>query len=230
MSGEWRNSAAKRQLECDLIKGDIPLDPRVMGPREIYHRRPIFKTFPYQQFRDRLRDMRKAIKDAGNNDRFVADNNRHFPTQTHDVKGKRRWGGSDAERLLDEDMLNGLHNTLKPKKLYLTRAEYQLYELQDFREQLNRRRISTVFKRMMAEKKRKDDVSATATIIPTTTTSTATATTAATAAEAAEGVKIDQAQPDPTACAPEVDVAASTTPTTEKTYSNVSTTEQVEQQ
>ena len=55
------------------------------------------------------------------------------PQATHDSNGVPRWEGSDAEGLLKEDITNGLHNQMAPQALYRTRAEYQVFTLDQFR-------------------------------------------------------------------------------------------------
>jgi hypothetical protein len=48
-----------------------------------------------------------------------------------DIDGE--WHGMEAERLLKEDVKNGLHKTMKPRKLCLTRKEYRAFKLDIFR-------------------------------------------------------------------------------------------------
>ena len=50
--------------------------------------------------------------------------------------GKSRkdlWHNSRAESLLSEDIKNGYHLQMKPKDLYKTRTEYQVFPLHKFR-------------------------------------------------------------------------------------------------
>jgi hypothetical protein len=43
------------------------------------------------------------------------------------------WHGSEAQRLLTHDMKRGMHLVKKPKKLWRSRPEYQIFPLQTFR-------------------------------------------------------------------------------------------------
>ena len=45
------------------------------------------------------------------------------PQATYNTNGVPRWEGSDAERWLKEDIINGLHNEMAPQALYKTRVE-----------------------------------------------------------------------------------------------------------
>lgn len=161
MAKGWRNSTAKRQLECDLIRGTIPLDANVMGAREVHSKRAVFQTFPYEQFRDRLNDLRKAIKkkmDSANADAVALQRDRQlFPTLTHDENGRRRWEGSDAERLLKVDMKNDLHNMMRPKALYELRWEYSQFDLQTFRGHIHQAKKTKVFRSYVEGLQKKKD-------------------------------------------------------------------------
>ena len=46
---------------------------------------------------------------------------------------KPRWHGSDAERLLKEDVANGKHLKMKPRFLYDSKPEYKVFSLDEFR-------------------------------------------------------------------------------------------------
>jgi hypothetical protein len=56
------------------------------------------------------------------------------PQATHASNGVPRWEGSDAERLLKEDITAGLHTQMAPRVLFRTRAEYyEVFTLDQFR-------------------------------------------------------------------------------------------------
>lgn len=156
---KWRNSTAKLQLERDLILGDIPLDSNVMHAREVYRRRDVFLTFPYEQFRDRLREMRNALKKKqaiSVNELAALQRDRlKFPLQTHNANGKRRWAGSPAEHFLKIDMKNGLHEMMAPRELRLTRPEYVLFDLDTFRGHIHQEKKSKIFRGYVDDKKTK---------------------------------------------------------------------------
>lgn len=50
---KWRNSAARKLLEDDLINGVIPLkssSENGMSPKDVYLQRPEFAEFSYEYF------------------------------------------------------------------------------------------------------------------------------------------------------------------------------------
>ena len=52
------------------------------------------------------------------------------PKEERDPRGRLRWDGSDAQRLLAVDMEDGKHLRMKPRALWLTKpAIYGLFEL-----------------------------------------------------------------------------------------------------
>ena len=134
----WNKSKAKRLLEQDLAMGAISLCGREMGTYEVYISRPEYAAYSLDLFTRRLASLRKTAK--GQNARRAADaiayaNDRQLrPQETHNPNGVPRWEGSDAERLLKEDITANLHLQMKPKDLYKTRPEYcDVFTLDQFR-------------------------------------------------------------------------------------------------
>jgi hypothetical protein len=58
----WAEGDAKHILKKELKKGTIPLNADEMAPRVVYMQHPEFADYPYEQFRDRLNDLRNKIK------------------------------------------------------------------------------------------------------------------------------------------------------------------------
>ena len=156
----WRGSKAKLQLQRDLITGFVSLD-KTMKAQEVHSKRAVYQQFPLQQFADRLRDMRKrigAMKEAAFNDNAALQHDRLlYPTATHDLVGRPWWEGSDAERLLAEDMENELHKAWKPKKMWLSRSEYTVFELKRFRDHIYQAQKTKIFRGYQQDKNGKND-------------------------------------------------------------------------
>ena len=147
---DWANSAAKKFLKDAFKQGLIPL--RYMakeggpGPRYIWDTfcvgTPPFNRMQYGNgFTTRLSGVRNdqllkiKRKDL---DQKAFDNFRMIhPRPTHDHNGVPLWDdGSDAQRLLKEDMEKGEYVKLKPKDFWLSRTEFQVYELRVFRDHI----------------------------------------------------------------------------------------------
>jgi hypothetical protein len=133
----WNKSDAKRLLERDLASGLIPVSGRDMGSLAVYASRPEYAAFPVNVFTRRLAALRVLAR--GQNARRASDaaalmrDQQLRPQATHNSNGVLRWEGSDAERLLKDDMSNGVHTQMAPQAMYNTRAEYQLFTLDQFR-------------------------------------------------------------------------------------------------
>jgi hypothetical protein len=125
-STTWRNSIAKGILQEGLNDGTIPIDSNVMSALEVYSLRPEFQVFPYSQFRDRLRDMRKRTK--GSKETSVADSAAlahdrvNHPIRERNERGEMRWEGSQAELFLHRDMELISNHTMRPIILWRSRA------------------------------------------------------------------------------------------------------------
>jgi hypothetical protein len=156
----WADSDAKRVLEERLESGEIPLDSDLMAPRDVYYQDPSFSDYPYKQFRDRLRDLRKKVKSLEyltNFDAAALSHDRKIhPKKQKNSKGEHRWEGSEAERLLKRDIDNKKHEDLAPRDLRKTQKAYQDYPLEVFRKHIHQevaRRKFIAYCKKKAEKK-----------------------------------------------------------------------------
>ena len=136
----WNNSTAKALLQKDLAMEIIPLDGRTMGAQAVYASRPEYSAFPFEFFKRRLSTLRREAKSqnvrraddvaAYARDRLL------FPQPLYDAKGNLRWEGSAAENHLKLDIANGLHQQMRPRELHQTRAEYQAFDANIFRDHI----------------------------------------------------------------------------------------------
>lgn len=114
---------------CLVINGDIPLDGEDgMELEAVYLQRPEFADFEFAHFKERLRDLRRQIKDkdhsAASDSAALAHDRQICPKAAYNHRGEPRWEGSEAERLLRLDVDNDKHKTMQPKDLHGSRTEY----------------------------------------------------------------------------------------------------------
>ena len=113
------------------------MDSSEMPPRDVYLYRPEFTAFPYDNFRTNLNNLRKAIAKLQDSalwdSQALARDRKLFPRPDKNFRGEPQWHGSDAEALLKQDVTDGKQKTMKPKDLYKSRNEYQVYPLHIFR-------------------------------------------------------------------------------------------------
>lgn len=140
---EWKFSDARQIMLQALDDGVVPLEyGTTIGPRAAYDiliNEGLEDTEYNDLFTRRLRDLAGQV--VGNADRANDDEHayqnfmRNHPKRAFDSYGRPRWEGSEAERLLKEDMANGIHQNYKgnPMQFYHTRGEYQKFTLEVFR-------------------------------------------------------------------------------------------------
>jgi len=156
---EWKNSKAKYRLIEMLTNDEIPLSAEEMSPTTAYNQDAEFAEFDYDLFRERLNDYRKAIRGkkegAKSSAAALAVDRQLFPIDDMSAFGKRRWEGSDAERLLKVDMDNGLHESTKPEDLCNSRPEYKEFTLKEFRGHIHQETKTKKFHRYLKDKSEK---------------------------------------------------------------------------
>jgi len=111
-----------------------------MGPQEVYIQWPEFAEVEYERFRDRLRDLRRAVSLKNNrsasDSAALAHDRLIHPVAAHNHRGEPRWEGSEAQRLLKVDMDNDMHKLMVPEALHHTRQVYMDYPLVVFRKHI----------------------------------------------------------------------------------------------
>ena len=131
---KWKDSRAKELLRIDIVEKRVTSD---MKPKVVYAMRPEYQAFKKKNFSKNYRTLQKGIaKDQQRADvdhAAVARDLQLHPPATHHSRGYPRWAGSEAERLLQIDVENGIHTTLKPRELRATQEEYRAYPLDVFR-------------------------------------------------------------------------------------------------
>jgi hypothetical protein len=103
-----------------------------MAPRAVYRLRPEYQEHEYEQFRDRLNDYRKKTKEKkirSQEDFEAMQQDRQIhPTATHDHRGGPRWEGSEAQKLLREDVKTGTDRTMTPLELWASKEAYKKHD------------------------------------------------------------------------------------------------------
>ena len=146
---DWAQSAAKQFLKRSFRDGTIPLNYMTKdggpGPKHVWDNHckdnPAFKHMLYSSlFQSRLAGVKNdhfAKDKRADLDQKAFDNFRKLhPRPMVDHNGIELWDGSEAQRLLKEDMANGKHKEGDPSDLWASKKEYQVYELQVFRDHI----------------------------------------------------------------------------------------------
>jgi hypothetical protein len=143
----WKDSQAKKLLRQDILDGKV-VDS--MTPMQIFQMRPEYAPYGLKKFRSNWYSLRDSIKDnqakASSDSDALAHDLRIRPPVAYTSKGYPRWDGSDAQRLLKQDVNTGLTNSIKPRVLRETRMEYQAFPLKVFREHIHQEHRSRIEK------------------------------------------------------------------------------------
>ena len=87
----WKNSKARTLLYRDLLDDKISLSGREMNTRTVFLQRIEFVDSGWEDFSKRLKDLRKQVK-----------------KEKEDDGSNYKWSGSEAKRLLKNDLMNGV--------------------------------------------------------------------------------------------------------------------------
>lgn len=126
----WALSPARALLRADLLAGRISMDGSVHRPAYVYGTRPEYSDTNRGKFARRLRALRSQLTVQMNR----ADVDYHaFVNDLPIIRAARRegvprWMGSEAEKYLRHDVLNGRHNSMEPHELFQSREEYLEFE------------------------------------------------------------------------------------------------------
>lgn len=138
----WRNSPAKAQLRAGILSF-VYTD--AMDAEMIYGSDVIFRQYKWNDFKTNLANLRasigrsvsRAVKDAVN---VAADKQRNAAAAA--AGGAKIWAGSEAERLLKDDIDNNRHVGMTPIQLRDTQPEYQEWTLKEFRDHIEQEKRS----------------------------------------------------------------------------------------
>jgi hypothetical protein len=142
---KWFSSKAKSMLRDDILAGNV--DDK-MCPKLVYQSRAEFQKFPFDRFKPNLKSLLDKIKEERK--RMGEDAKAYGHDMALLVKKLKEdqadnptavvvtmpWHMSEAKRLLQQDIADGRHTTMKPKDLYNSRDEYKVYALKTFRDHI----------------------------------------------------------------------------------------------
>jgi hypothetical protein len=150
-NADWKTSKAKKLVAQDIIDDEIPLEG-YFDHEEVFHRlyeeHEFFANFPFDGTRyrdciDRLRNAIKRLKHWADYDsnKVLEDLAKH-PPKAQKIRGELKWDDSDAQKLLKQDVDDGVHLQLKGSQLHETREEYKLFGLRVFQKHLDQEKQS----------------------------------------------------------------------------------------
>lgn len=146
----WVNSNAKNLIAQDMIDGYVPMSEKLTEEvvdeiyDQLYKGHEFFKNFPYdsERYKNRMESIQKTLlqwKDSARKDAIALRRDRTiYPAASHNIRGEPHWNRSDAQKLLKQDMDNGIHLQYDaPSKFWETRPEYQQFTKKTFRKHID---------------------------------------------------------------------------------------------
>lgn len=126
---KWRKSKAKEILYDDLVDGKIPLVKQAgEDTHQYYLSRNEYQRYDPDKWTSRLDQLRETINFRYERARDDLEAYRQFktnnPASLVSKKGYIQWKGSDAHHFLEEDLNNGLLESMSIQELYNARPEY----------------------------------------------------------------------------------------------------------
>jgi len=122
----WRYSDAKKQLKKDILDGTI--DGK--SAKEVHCMRPEYHQYIYSNFSTNLKNLRELLdkeQTRADSDAVAFAHDEALGLLGKNNKPYPRWQGTEAERLLQIDIDNNKHISMKPKALQASRPEYAPY-------------------------------------------------------------------------------------------------------
>jgi hypothetical protein len=152
----WMYSPVKEQLFQDVRNGNgLLMTPAkvVWQSREMYSKMPyhLFSS-RYYALRGRAEEKNKVAKEEENFLDHGMQNKVYNSTRPDGAEPY--WDGSQAQKLLTEDLKCGEKYNMKPRVLRLTRQEYKVFDQDSFRQYFNQEK-RTIKLRLSYSKKKK---------------------------------------------------------------------------
>lgn len=129
----WQKSKAKALLRSGILNGTISAN---MTAEEIYAMDDEHKKWNFTNWTKNLGTLRAAIsRDRGRMARDARDygHDRTIVMKLRQNDPKKPWHKTECPKLLKKDVNEEKHLSMKPNQLYLSRPEYQEFELSVFR-------------------------------------------------------------------------------------------------
>ena len=130
--GKWRKSNARKLLERDIRDRTVPaIEPQGGDWEHIYMMHSEYAWYDDKKFEKRLKDLRKEAAESSTRAR---DDEAAFhsyvtlhPSTTFSYKGYDHWQGSEAQKVIWDDIDAGKHKSMRKQDLYGLRREYYEY-------------------------------------------------------------------------------------------------------
>ena len=164
---DWANSQSKKVLIRDLETGylsakDAPISPEIAWDYYKYVPEFVEEKVIFKQFKANLKSLRKAFRERTHHIEqqltALEHDTQFIYKDTHNSKGVKIFRDTVADRLLKDDVKNGLHIELGCEGLYNLRDEYKnerTWDLAFFKRRIRQETLTQKFGHYMEVKRAK---------------------------------------------------------------------------
>ena len=155
-SKAWQYSQAKKDLKKALLDPRSPLHG--MTAEAVHNSDEKYKQYPlFPEYFEEMKKKVAAEKESVEVDELASRLHRfHFERPPVDENGRTRWDGHPAQRLLEVDVARGLHKTMPPRELRMTRPEYQQFTEPIFAKAVNKEKLKQLGATFWADSRSKN--------------------------------------------------------------------------
>ncbi len=124
---EWKKSDGKKLLEKELW--DVSSRYHSMSIKDIHASNERFSAYPLKNFSANFKSLKKKLDQLRVQVEFdnqaVSEHKKSYPQSPTTKQGYPHWNDHPAKEHLEDDVHNGIANTMLPSELRMTRLTYQ---------------------------------------------------------------------------------------------------------
>ena len=124
---KWSKSSGKKYLQEELW--DITSALHSMNIKEVHASDDRFNIYPLKNFTTNFKSLKNKVDglrvQVNFDNQAVLQHKELYPRSPNTKRGYPHWDGHPAKQQLEDDVFNGIADTMLPKNLRLTRKSYQ---------------------------------------------------------------------------------------------------------
>jgi hypothetical protein len=124
---KWEKSNGKKMLQKDLW--DVNSGFHSMNIKDIYSSDARFSVHPLKNFTINIKNLKKNVDglrvQVDFNNLAISQHKKSYPHSSHTNQGYPHWKDHPAKLHLEDDVYNGIADTMIPSQMRMTRRLYQ---------------------------------------------------------------------------------------------------------
>ena len=124
---KWEKSDGKKMLKKELW--DVNSRFHGMNIKDIHSSDARFSVYPLKNFTTNYKNLKKNVDglraQVDFDNHAVSQHKKSYPRSSHTKRGYPHWNDHPAKQHLEDDVYNGIADTMLPSQLRMTRRSYQ---------------------------------------------------------------------------------------------------------